>query len=567
MSTEERAKPPQASWPTWPSPGIPLRPEAWRRGAAGRTLAGSASVVAVAFVVSRVLGLAREVILARQFGTSGEYDAYVAAFRVPDLLFLIIMAGSFGSAFIPVFAGLLARDRVEDAWSLASVVLNLAALAMFASGLVAFVFAGPILQYLVAPGLPPEEQAIATTAMRILLLSPVFLGLGIAAKGILEGQDRFDLPALAPIIYNLAIILGALLLAPRYGVYGVAIGVVAGAVGHVLVQVPGLIRSGMRYRPILDLHVAGVRDGGRLLGPRLVGQAAFQINFIAVTWFASRTEEGAVSALNYAWQLLMLPHGVVALSISTVIFPTMSRLYQQGNIPELRATFGRALRPLLFLTFPCAVGLFFYRTAIVQTLFQSGAFSGASTVLVADPLALFALGLIAYALVEVLTRAFYAMHDTATPVAAGIATIVLNVALSALLVGRYGHSALALSLSLTTAIEGAILLVVLRRRLGRATPSDLGWLARVVAATTVMAVVARIVAPRVTAATEPGVAPRLLQFLLFAYALALTGATYLMATHLLRVPEVQQAVNLMERLPGIGQLGRFGRRPQRPGWR
>ena len=561
MGIDDRAGASPHAWPTWPAPGIPISPEAWRRGASDRpSLLRSATVIAVAFVVSRLLGLAREVILAHQFGTSGAKDAYVAAFQVPDLLFLIIMAGSFGSAFIPIFAGFLGTGRDEDAWSLASVVLNLAALALLAAALVALLFAGPIVRHLVAPGLAPTDQQTATELMRILLLSPVFLGLGIAAKGILEGQERFDLPAFAPIVYNLAIILGALLLAPRYGIDGVAVGVVAGAIGHSLIQVPGLLRSGLRYRPSLDLRTPGLAEVGRLLVPRLVGQAAFQINFIAVYAFASRTGEGSVSALNYAWQLLMLPHGVLALSISTVIFPTMARLWERGETAQLRATFGRALRPLLFLTLPAAVGLFFFRTAIVQTIFQWGAFSGASTDLVARPLAFFALGLVGYAVVEVLTRAFYAMHDTRTPVAAGIATIALNLALSAFLVGRWGHTGLALSLSLTTGCEAILLLVVLRRRLGHAAGVDAVWLTRVALATAAMGVIAWVVAPRLSAATQPGVAPRLAQLLLFAYALGVAGAGYLLAAVMLRVPEVSHAGTLAERLSGIARWGRFRRR-------
>ncbi|HEX5498292.1 MAG TPA: murein biosynthesis integral membrane protein MurJ, partial [Thermomicrobiales bacterium] len=392
--------------------------------------------------LSRILGLAREIILARMFGTSPAYSAYVSAFRIPDLLFLIIMAGSFGSAFIPVFAGLKTSGRDHDAWRLASVVLNLSAIALAASAAIAFVLADPIVAYVIAPEAPPDIQRIAANCMRILLLSPLFLGLGIAAKGILEGQDRFTLPAFAPVVYNLCTILGAILLGPTFGVYGVAVGVVAGAVCHLLVQTPGLVATKMRYSPIVDLHVEGVGQVGRLLAPRILGQAAFQINFIVVTNLAWRSGEQSVSALNYAWQLLMLPHGVLALSISTVVFPTMARLFQAGDLPALRRTFGQALRPLLFLSVPAAIGLYFFRTAIVQTIFQSGAFSGHSTLLVVAPLAWFAVGLVAYAAVEVLARVFYAMHDTWTPVAAGLVTIGLNIALGLALIDRFGFPAL-----------------------------------------------------------------------------------------------------------------------------
>ena len=516
----------------------------------GRSLARSASIVGLAFVASRILGLGREVILAREFGTSGEFDAYVSAFRVPDLLFLIIMAGSFGAAFIPIFSGFLGRgDRVR-AWRLASAVLNLSALTMLVAAFLAFVFAGPLIRWVVAPGLEPEYHDTAVTSMRILMLSPVLLGLGIAAKGILEAQDRFTLPALAPVFYNLSIIVGALVLAPTYGVYGVAWGVAAGATGHLLVQVPGLLSSGMRYRPVLSRHVDGLAEVARLLAPRVVGQAAFQINFIVVNALASNAGEGHVSALNYAWQLMMLPHGVLALSISTVIFPTMARLYDQGRVTELRATFANAIRPLLFLTLPASIGLFLFRTSIVQSMFQFGAFDERSTRLATAPLAFLALGLAGYALAEVLTRAFYAMHDTRTPVIAGVATIVLNVALGATLVGRYGHAALAFSLSLTTAIEAFVLLVILGRRIGGSLAAFADWFGRVATASAAMALVTFGMAVPLERATEPGTAPRVVQILLLLYAVAVAVFTYAAAASLLRVPELERVTNaLTSRLP------------------
>lgn len=567
-------RPADGSWPTWPQQGIPVTIEQWRQitaRPATASLARSASIVAIGFVASRILGLVREILLARQFGTSGVYDAYISAFRIPDLLFLIIMSGAFGSAFIPVFAGFLARNDQDRAWRLASTVLTLSALSLVVFGLITFIFAGPMIRYLIAPGMAPEYQAIAVDLMRLLLLQPLFLGLGIAAKGILEGQNRFDLPALAPVVYNLLIVAGIIFLTPSYGIAGVAIGAVLGAIGHLLVQVPGLIRSGLRFRPSLDLETAGVMEVGRLLGPRIIGQAAFQINFIAVNWFASMTGEGRVTALNNAWQLLMLPYGVLALSISTVIFPTMARLYEQGNILELRATFGRGLRPLLLLTFPSAVTLFFFRTAIVQSIFEHGAFTAASTALVAAPLAMFALGLVGYAVAEVLTRAFYAMHDTRTPVIAGVAVIVLNIVLSALLVGRFGHVALALSLSATTTVEAAILLLILRRRIGANLGVGLAWLARVLAATLVMGTLCWMVAPWVTSATVPETGPRLAQLALLAYALAVVGATFLVTAYVLRLPELGQVWDRLPTrlttLPGVRWFGARLRPDQSRSWR
>ena len=196
-----------------------------------RSLVASTGIVAGAFVASRLLGLIREVILAQQFGTTEQFSAYVSAFRIPDLLFLVVMAGAFGSAFIPVFSGLLGNGEDAAAWRLASTVLNISGVVVIVLAALAWLTAPTLVHYVVAPDANPTAQRITTDCMRILLLSPVFLGWGIAAKGILEGQDRFTMPALAPIIYNGSTILGAITLGSRIGVYGVAVGVVVGSIG------------------------------------------------------------------------------------------------------------------------------------------------------------------------------------------------------------------------------------------------------------------------------------------------------------------------------------------------
>lgn len=527
------------------------------------SLARSAGIVAGAFVASRILGLVREVILAQQFGTSEQLSAYVSAFRIPDLLFLVVMAGAFGSAFIPVFSGLLAQGEDDQAWRLASVVLNLSGGIVVVLSALAWIAAPQLVRYVVAPDASASAQQITVNCMRILLLSPVFLGFGIAAKGILEGQDLFTLPALAPIIYNTSTIAGAIVLGPRIGVYGVAIGVAVGAVGFLLLQLPGLIRSGMRYSWSFDPRATGAIEVGRLLAPRLVGQAAFQINFIAVTNLAWRTGDQSVSALNYAWQLLMLPHGILALSVSTVILPTLSRLWQQGEVSAFRVTLGGALRPLVFLSMPAAVVLFFFRVPIVQTLFQTGAFSSQSTELVSAPLAYLAAGLISYALVEALARAFYAMHDTRTPVIAGIVIIVFNIALGMALLDAMGFVALALALSASTTVEAGILAAVLAKRLGGGISGFRSWLARLVAATAATAASAALLAQPLSEATAPGNGPRLVQLLVFAFALVVVGTVYFGVAWMLRMPEPSQALAMIERrIPSISHVRDISRRSE-----
>jgi len=514
----------------------------------GKASAGrSASIIGLAFIVSRVLGLLREVILGYRFGTTSEYDAYVSAFRVPDLLFLVVMSGAFGAAFIPVFGGFLEQGDDERAWRLASSIITMTAIVTAVMGVVVFLLASPIMRYLVAPDLPEDIQPLAISTMRILLLSPILLGLGIAAKGILEAQNHFALPAMAPILYNAAIIIAALVLAPSYGIKGVAVGVVIGALLHASIQVPGLINSGMEFRPTLDRTVDGLSEVGRLLLPRVIGLAAFQLNFVAVTHLASGAGEGRVSALNYAWQMMMLPHGVIALSISTVIFPTMARLFQIGKMDEVRTTFTSALMPMLFLTIPASIGLYEFRTALPQTVFQLGAFDATSTGLVAPALGFLALGLIWYALVEVLARIFYAMQDTRTPVIAGVIIIAINIVLGSLLVGPMGHSGLALALTVSTGVEALILFFLLRRRIGGLDDAFGSWIARVMVSAAAMATMAELIRPKLELATASESAHRLTHLVMLGYAMALLAGTYFVAAYLLRVPEVDKAVGMISR--------------------
>ena len=451
----------------------------------------SAAIIGAAFILSRLLGILRDILLGHRFGVSAELDAYYAAFRIPDLVFLGVMSVAFGAAFIPVFGGFLGKGDSEAAWRLSSAVIELAMVTTVLLCVLAFALADPLMRHVIAPDLPAEVMPDAIRTMRILLLSPLLIGLGIAAKGILEAQDLFTLPALAPVAYNAAIILGIVVLAPSMGIEGVAIGAVVGAALHIVMQVPGLLRSGFRFLPALrPIGVAGVSEVVRLLGPRVIGQAAFQINFIWITGLANRSGEGRVAALNFGWQMLMLPHGLIALSISTVIFPRMARLYDQGKTDEIRRVFTQALTPMLFLTLPASIGLYEFRFAVVKALFENGRFDEFGTELVASAIEFLALGLVFYALVEVATRIFYAMKDTVTPVIAGVVIIIINMIIGYALLDSLGHTGLAIGLTASTGIEALILMAVLRKRIGTFESDFGGWLAKLLIATAAMTLMA-----------------------------------------------------------------------------
>jgi putative peptidoglycan lipid II flippase len=430
------------------------------------SLARAATTVSLAFVASRALGLLREVIIAQQFGTSPEYGAYLAAFRVPDTLFQVIAGGALGSAFIPTFTTYLARGDRAGAQRLAAGVINLILAALSLLALVMAVFAPWLVAHIVAPGFPPAQQMLTADLMRLMLISTVVFGVSGIVMGILNAQQHFLVPALAPIIYNVAIIGGALGLGPVFGVYGLAVGVVVGAFGHLLIQMPALARAGFRWQPVLDVRDDGVREVGRLMGPRMIGLAVTQLSFLVNTILASGLGAESLAALNYAWLLMLLPQGVVAQALATAVFPTFSAQVARGERAQMRATFSTALRSLLFLVLPAAVGLLIAREPLIALLLQRGKFNAASTSLTAFALQFYALGLLGHSILEIITRAFYALHDTRTPVIVGVAAVALNIALSLLLIGPLSFGGLALANTIATTLEALALLWLLRGRMG-----------------------------------------------------------------------------------------------------
>ncbi|HUX76202.1 MAG TPA: murein biosynthesis integral membrane protein MurJ [Anaerolineae bacterium] len=439
--------------------------------AGGRQIAKAATLVMGLFVVSRALGLVRQVAIGALFGTSGDLDAYLAAARISETVFLVVAGGALGSAFIPTFADHLARGDDGGAWRLASAVANLALIVLTAIAGLTAIFAPALVRTVIAPGFDPPQRALTASVLRLMLISPVIFGVSGVVMGALNAHQHFLLPALAPSAYNLSIIGGALLLGPRLGVWGMAVGVVVGAALHLLVQVPGLVHYGARYVPTLGLDDPSVREVGRLMAPRILGTAVAQLNFVVNNSLASGLGEGAVSAINYAWLLMLLPQGVFAQAVGTAAFPTFAGQVARGERDEMRTTLAATLRAVFFLSLPATVGLLVLGRPLVGLLFERGAFEATSTEAVAWALAFYALGLVGHAGLEIVARAFYALHDTLTPVWVGGLAMALNVALSLALprvFGRAGwppHAGLALANSVATLLELSALLLLIRWRM------------------------------------------------------------------------------------------------------
>jgi putative peptidoglycan lipid II flippase len=425
-----------------------------------------------AFILSNLVGLLRNILVLRAFGTGAEMEAFNVANQMSETLFTLVAGGALASSFIPTFTGLLTQGERKAAWQLASSIANLILIVVVFLSLLSAVFAPQIVRYLIAPGfaVDPEKEALTVQLMRIMLPSAVIFGLSGLVMGILNSFQVFLIPALTPSLYALGMIFGVTVLSPRMGIHGLALGVLLGAALHLAMQFPSLLKRGVEYYPILGLKLPAVREVGRLLIPRLFGVAVVQLNFWVNILIASFFP-GAVPALKAAFTLMLMPQIAIAQSIAIAAMPTLAAQYTRSQFEDFRHSLAASLRGVLLLSIPASVGLILLRRPLIRLIYERGAFDAQSTDLVAWALLWYAAGLVGHCVVEVLARAFYALHDTKTPVMVGAAAMGLNIALSIALstffnrIGLMPHGGLALANSIATGLEMVGLLVLMRRRL------------------------------------------------------------------------------------------------------
>jgi putative peptidoglycan lipid II flippase len=507
---------------------------------AGRVLVTASLILTVAALASRLLGWIRLLVIGSQFGASRELDAYFAAFRIPDAIFQLVVAGALSAALIPVFAGYRARGQDREAWLLASSVINLVLIGLAGLSLIMAIFA-PIFVPIVAPGFDAPTTELTVRMTRVMLISPVLIGMGAVVTGILNSYQQFTVPAIAPLLYNLAIILAAIFLAPIMGVEGLAVGVAIGSLAHLAVQVPSLARVGQRYDLTVGLSHPGVRRVAWLMGPRTLGLAAGQLNFLVSTVLASGLPEGSLTAYNYAFQLSQIPVGVVGVSIAVALFPTLSQDAALGRVSEIRRQVATAIRILLFVAAPLMAIMIVLREPLTDVFYQYGAFTESASDRTASALLFFAVGLGGHIVVHVLTRTFYAMQDTRTPVTWAVVAVAINVPLMAMLVGPMGVEGLALALSISAVLEVLGLLWSLRRRIDSLEEGSIvrsvGRAALAGSVAALFLVGALTVVSGSLGGLLDNVVGRLLALLLLS---AAGGAVYLAAAAALRAPEIGQ---------------------------
>jgi len=518
-----------------------------------RRIARSTAIVIVAFGVAKIISLVQAIILADVFGLSAEMDSYLAANTVPETIFNLIAGGVLIHAFLPIFTGLLAKNDDVKAWQFASQVLNTVFLLTCLVSVLALIGAPWLIRNLIAPGMSEESIQQTAVIMRILLLGTIIFSISGLLMGILNSFNHFLAPALAPAMYDVGILFGAMFLVRPFGIYGLAYGTVLGALLHLLIQLPFVFRIGVRWRLIFGWGDPTLRRMVRLMLPRVVDLGLFQItNWIVATNIASRLGESAISALGWAWRIMQIPETLIGTAMGTVIFPTLAALSELGDEAGKRDRMSGALRFILMATIPSAVFLILAgQTGI--SLLERGAFTAESTALVYNALRFYALGVVVHSILEVVARSFYADKDTWTPlyVAFGGALINLVAALAFTGVLSPGQpnpmnvGGLALANTLGVTFETAALLFILRWRWQGINENQLGRMTlKTLAASLVMGVAIVIFDGvwGIAGMAQRGVVLTVVQLILEA---GLGAAAFVGTALLLKMGEIKSVVNLL----------------------
>ena len=517
-----------------------------------RRVTRAAGVVGAATLLSRIFGYVRDMVLASFFGAGMAADAFIAAFRIPNLLRRLFGEGSLSIAFVPVFTETLIKGEREEGLRLAVSALKLLLVCLSLVTIVGVV-AAPLIIQVVAPGFSalPEKMALTITLTRIMFPYVILVGLVALCMGILNVLGHFWAPAVSPVLLNLAMI-GSVFAVSRCSdsesvrVIGLAGGVLLGGALQLALQLPYLVRHGVRFWKKSGLWHPGMKKIGLLMLPTIFGAAVYQINILVGTLLASLLPAGSVSYLYYADRLVQFPLGIFAQAAATAVLPSLSRQAANGDHAAIGHTFGHAMSVVLFITIPAMVGLIFLRDPLVALLFKRGAFDAQTTRLTSDALLYYALGLWAFSAVRIVVSTFYAMQDTRTPVKTATIAIVANILFGVALMGPMKHSGLALATSLASMVNLVLLVAVLRNKVGA-----IRWrpmLASCFKTLTASGIMALFIVLVCRAVVPDGVGAGGMR-LLSAIGIAVGGgvAVFCAAAWLLKIPEWQTVAGLMKR--------------------
>lgn len=527
-----------------------------------KSISSASLILAISYLVSAFLGLIRDRLLAGTFGAGSELDVYYTAFTVPDFIALILIFGAISAAVIPIFSAELIKSK-EGAWKYVSTFLNIF-LGFLIAICVILIILTPAIVSVIAPGFSGEKKELAVMLMRIMFLSPIILGASNMISGILQVFHRFLVTAMAPLLYNLGIIIGILFFVPKLGLPGLAWGVVLGGIMHLLVQLPALFFSGFKYKASFDYKDPRVVKTIKLMVPRSLGLGAGQLNTIATTAIASTLMSGSIAVFNLANNLSSILVNAVAVSVSTASFPSMSMSFLREENEEFLRKFSGIFRQIIFLVVPISLLLLILRAQIVRVVLGAGKFDWADTKLTTACLGILALNLIAQALILFLSKTFYAAHNTKIPAVISGLTVAFNIVLSLLLVwlvrffpgfnlflqdflrlggvANIGVIALSLAYTITAVLEGSLLLYMFLKKFPKLKTKEISSsLYKILLASVIMAVctfiVRQLLGSVVSLQTFWGI---FFQLILSA---TVGVVTYAVATHLLKSPENKTLVD------------------------
>jgi putative peptidoglycan lipid II flippase len=435
----------------------------------GRAIALAGVVVVAGVVLSRVIGWLRAAVFLAEFGgatTNGHLDAFYAAFRIPDTLFQIVAAGAVGSALVPVASALLANGEADRARRLVSTIGNLMVLALVPLAVIVWIAAPLIVPTVLGNPRTADELTLEIELTRIMLLSPILLAVGAVMSAGLNSLGIFGAPAMAPNVYNIGIVVCAVILTPFIGIEALAIGVIVGAGGHVLCQVPA-VRKARLWSPQLHLHDPAVLETLKLMAPRALGLGATQIVFLVNSFFAqSMHDDGALTAYTSAFTALQIPVGLIGVPLGIVLLPPLSRAVASGDDARFRRLVDQSLRLLLFAVIPLTGFMLVLATPTIAFLFQHGSFTAKGTATLVPIYEVFLLGLVAHVLIALLAPIFYAGKDTRTPVTAALVAVAVDVVAAVVLFPLFHLEGLALAIGLGAWAEVILLVVLMERRIG-----------------------------------------------------------------------------------------------------
>ena len=521
-------------------------------------LARSAGVFGLATIASRVLGLVRDQVLAFYFGAGDANDAFRVASRIPNLVRDLFAEGAMSAAFVPTFTKQLAEHGRARAWQLANSVINALVLVTGVLVIGGIVFAEPLVRLFAADFADiPGKLELTIYLTRIVFPFLMLVAVAAALMGMLNSLGHFFVPALSPAMFNVAIIvmaLGLVPIAPSLGVQPmtiVAVATLVGGLGQLAIQWPPLKREGFRYRPVLDLKDEGLHRVLLLMGPGTIGMAATQINVFVNTVLATGQGTGAVSWLDFAFRLMYLPIGLFGISIATAATPVISRMVAEQDFARIRSTLANALGLMLFLNVPATVGLIVLARPIVAVIFEHGEFTAADTLATAAALQLYAVGLVGYSVVRIVSPTFYALQRSRVPVMVSAGSVLVNVALNLALVRVMGYRGLALGTSITAIVNATVQLWLLRREINGLDEARMAAsLVRVLVAAAVMgAIAATVQAGLERVLPGDALAPQALRLLI---TIMVSMGTLVAAAQVLRIREYGEARDLV-----IGRLRRI----------